>query len=1000
MSSPPATRRIRSLADLPPFLASLGFRPAWSELPAEVARPLAGVAERAALLARHGEFTWLGVQAPAAGRACASALATLERAGRVAGVAALDPEARRLAIGVTGGASRLELALDAPAAVSLATLGRLTPVGEEGPLAQALRYADVLRGRGVGGAFFVAFRRTLDAMQAALPAAVPPADRHALALLQLTRVLFLYFVQSRGWLDGRPDFLARAVDTTLARKRRVHASLLRPLCFGTLNRPAADRTRTARAFGAVPFLNGGLFEPHPLERRWRADLPNRVWRDAFDLLFERFHFTIDESDTGAVAPDMLGHVFEGVMDPGQRHASGSFYTPAPLVRRLLDAALVPWVARALRSGEAEAERRLADGDRPAAALVASLTLLDPAAGSGAFLLGALDRLAGMHEVLGQPAAAARRLVLERQLFGVDRNATAVRLAELRLWLRVLAADDAFAPGAVTPLPNLDALVRQGDMLLDPVGALAPLPAAEARRLAALRAALVRAHGAAKREAARALADAERAMARAALQSAEARVEREIRERLAAARACGLFGDRAGLDAEGSRALAAARARRRQLRQEHRRLADAGELPWFHCESLFADVAARGGFDLVVGNPPWVRAEALPERLRRRLAERYQWWRSGGGPGFRHAPDLSVAFLERAFELVHRDGVVALLLPAKLATTEYAARARESLAHRCTIATAAPLAAADGAVFEATVYPLALVAAPGAPPPGHAVRLGLDRGAPAVPQATLRGGPWLLQGGGTERLLREVGERHPPLRERVAIALGVKTGADRLFLTDGDGVEPSLLRWAIRGRDVAPFAAVPRRRLIWTHDAGGRPLAELPPGAMRHFRPHLDALRARADYRRGPAWTLFRTRAASCAHRVIWPDLAPRLEAVALGAPEQDGVPLNTCLVAPMPEARAARRLAAWLNAPPLSALARLVAPPAAGGCARHGAHVVGALPLPPTVLDDASLDPMAALPPRERADALTARALELLDLAAADRARLVALVAGRPRHRR
>ena len=84
------------------------------------------------------------------------------------------------------------------------------------------------------------------------------------------------------------------MEQCLAHKRRIHRDLLRPLFFGTLNRPRAQRSRVAALFGSIPFLNGGLFEPHPLERRFRADIPNPVWRDAFDQLFERFHFTVTE----------------------------------------------------------------------------------------------------------------------------------------------------------------------------------------------------------------------------------------------------------------------------------------------------------------------------------------------------------------------------------------------------------------------------------------------------------------------------------------------------------------------------------------------------------------------------------------------------------------------------------------------------------------------------------------------------------------------------------
>ena len=82
---------------------------------------------------------------------------------------------------------------------------------------------------------------------------------------------------------------------------------------------------------------------------------------------------------------MLGRVFEGVMAPDVRRASGTYYTPAALVRALLDQALIPLVAHRLGSPESVAERRLSEGDISAWRLARTLTVLDPAVGSGAFL---------------------------------------------------------------------------------------------------------------------------------------------------------------------------------------------------------------------------------------------------------------------------------------------------------------------------------------------------------------------------------------------------------------------------------------------------------------------------------------------------------------------------------------------------------------------------------------------------------------------------------------
>ena len=342
---------------------SLGHEPLVEPIPAFSARR-AGAATGAFVVARAGDFPWLAVSAPAPERHARRLARHLASRGRVAGVLCLDDASRRLAIAVAvEGAPSLELDLDAPAAAALACLARLAGTGPGGALAYAARAADALSGEAVGRRFFREFKATLDRMADGLPTTLRGDDRRSLALLQLTRVLFLYFIQAKGWLAGRERFLGEEVDRCLARGRRLHRDLLRPLFFGTLNRAPADRGRCAAAFGAVPFLNGGLFEPHPLERRLRHDIPNAVWRDAFDRLFERFHFVVTERGAaGGIAPDMLGRVFEGVMAPDMRRASGTYYTPAALVRSILDAALTALAASRLGCGESEAERRLLDRD--------------------------------------------------------------------------------------------------------------------------------------------------------------------------------------------------------------------------------------------------------------------------------------------------------------------------------------------------------------------------------------------------------------------------------------------------------------------------------------------------------------------------------------------------------------------------------------------------------------------------------------------------------------
>ena len=958
MVTPELLRSIRRVEDLPRLTAALGYEAGWCELPTGSL----GAGRSAGILAKREDFTWFAVSACDA--VAVRAARMLAGRGVPAAVLGLDEATRRITL-AAGATASLTLQLDAPDLLALARLGRTAAIPGENSVATSFRIAEALDGRGAGQRFFAGFRRVLEGVMAALPQRIPRVDRHALSLLLLTRILFLYFVEARGWLAARPRFLREEVDRCLASRRSLHRDLLRPLFFGTLNRPRDERSTLARRYGAIPFLNGGLFEPHPLERRWRVSFPTPVLRDAFDDFFERYHFTLATASGEAIAPDMLGRVFEGVMAPDERHSTGSYYTPASLVDAVLRDGIATWLSLRLRITWSDANARLDAPDPPTRRALRSVRLLDPAVGSGAFLLGALRLLAGPGAPGTSHRAARIRRVLSEGLFGVDRNAAAVRLAELRLWLEVVAADPGERPESIAPLPNLDALVRQGDSLLDPSAGLpVQTPRLSGLELTSLRQSVVLATGAAKRDALRSLRRAERRVAEGSLASSIAALDARIAELLGAAKSPTLFGGRRGLTRGDLAALAELRAARRRARERERAMARANEVPWFSYTTQFADVLSRGGFDLVVGNPPWVRAESLAPDIRRYLAERFRWMKGAraGARGYAHQPDLAVAFLQRAFELAAPGGVVAFLVPAKLATTGYAATARAELARRTTISLVADVRDDPRADFDATVYPMALVAANAVPPPGHIVRLRLGAPHPAdgIQQNQLCEGPWLLTSRAVAELTGRLRQNHPALGEQFRPQLGVKTGLNRVFLDPGPEVEPELIRWAARGRDVLPFRVRRVKQLLWPYESSGRVLDALPSGAARHLAPHLGALRRRADYAGGKPCCLFRTAPAISPHRVIWADVSRRLEAAPLSGVRGLGViPLNSCYLTPAPDAETTLRLAAWLNCTWCRVLAAAIAEPASGGYRRFNARVVSALPLPSSALESSDLLAMA-----------------------------------------
>lgn len=478
------------------------------------------------------------------------------------------------------------------------------------------------------------------------------ADRAQVALVCSSRLLFLAFLQSKGWLDGDRGFLQRIYDGCVAGRGGVHRRVLRPLFFGTLNTPWHDRAPAARAFGRVPFLNGGLFAPLRVERGAHApELGDASLGEFLRDVLGRYRFTASEERStasgAAVDPEMLGRAFESLMASRERRTSGAFYTPSSFVGRVADEGMLRALGASMPRGASAAVAALSNGMAPppehcATALTAMdrLTVLDPACGSGAFLVHALERLATWRRLAGDVRTPdmIRRHLLASSIFGIDRDATAVWLCELRLWLAIAVECDEPDARHVLPLPNLDRNIRIGDAL----GPLAAAPseagsgsAHGANRVAALRARYARASGPRKERAAAALDAAERALAIASLDRELVHLRARRRDVLAARRGRDLFGSRKD-DAVLGRAAAALRARATALRHDRRRLLDGGALP-FRYEAHFADVMAGGGFGAVIGNPPWVRLHRIPAADRSRLREgfaslREAAWAAGAAAG--------------------------------------------------------------------------------------------------------------------------------------------------------------------------------------------------------------------------------------------------------------------------------------------------------------------------------------------------------------------------------
>ncbi len=744
------------------------------------------------------------------------------------------------------------------------------------------------------------------------------AEEEAQTLLD--RLIFLYFIQRKGWLDRDRQFLSRHFhDDGHAAKPDATTyldSFLRPV-FKKLSTPGSSADVAGHD---LPFLNGGLFADEAgaeqrddaIRRRTQLRVRNHVFTRVFDDLLDIYAFTIHEDSPldheVAVDPEMLGLIFESLIlqldqtgAGGQttRDDTGSFYTPRPSVRYLCREALATWLGslpifgkgrqpdiRALLALDAsdgldESElatlRELLTPDDAEAILRAldSLRACDPAVGSGAFPIGLLHELVNLARLCATRARGkdpvetdsqwlfdTKTRFIERAIYGVDLQARAIEICKLRLWLSLvvdypLDVDPADCSAKsfrdalrkLPALPNLDFKIRRANSLTDmihgePVN-LGKLHASDAARpalnkLSSAKLEFFHAESVAKKR------DLQLAIFDALTELAEI-VLRVARNEL------GLVPDehRAASVAELERARAAVGADRALVKsalQSKARVADKEavieqlrarfddpEKPTFVWQLDFAEVFQRPaimragqsqsgvpgepGFDIVVGNPPYVRHEKIKE-LKPLLKDRFEC--------FEGTADLFVYFYERAVTLLRLGGALAFITSNKFYRAGYGGKLRAYLARELTLHRLIDFG--DAPVFDAIAYASILVGSKVQPPKDSAAiaytwepAMPLDRISEVVAERGLRVAQseltakgWRLESPVILALIAKLRAAGKPLGEYVKgrIYRGILTGLNEAFVVDRatrdrlvaeHNSSAAFLKPFLRGRDVKRWA---------------------------------------------------------------------------------------------------------------------------------------------------------------------------------------------------
>ena len=320
------------------------------------------------------------------------------------------------------------------------------------------------------------------------------ATIHDYVKKMMGRIVFLHFLQKKGWLNGNLAFL-RDLFFFSPHQGDFLEQVLEPLFFGIFNTEKANREQLFKAkkwdmglledWKELPYLNGGLFERDAVDEQ-NITLPASLFEDLFTFMAS-YNFTVDENDPDdaevGVDPEMLGKIFESLLEDNK--AKGAFYTPKEIVRYMCKESLIAYLATQIDKSQSEQKEKSdsSDCDKYIRAFVEThemqpelepyrealdtalreVKICDPAIGSGAFPMGLLNELWRCREAIEETSSRVelKKEIIENNIYGVDIEKGAIDIARLRFWLSIVV--DAEEP---EPLPNFDYKFMQGNSLIE------------------------------------------------------------------------------------------------------------------------------------------------------------------------------------------------------------------------------------------------------------------------------------------------------------------------------------------------------------------------------------------------------------------------------------------------------------------------------------------------------------------------------------------------------
>ena len=313
------------------------------------------------------------------------------------------------------------------------------------------------------------------------------------AYLFLGRIIFIYFLLRKGWIENRSDYLRKVMEDES--NINLYCGFLQPLFFEVFAKKESERSQEIKeAYKETPYLNGGLFERSTLENEMNDNNVIILFEDEFirDLIlnfFEIYNFTVDENSADdqevSIDPEMLGKVFENSLAEEERGKKGTFYTPREIVHYMVYESLLRYLQNEtginqntlhefIYHEDFDFEKITKEHIRMIDEKLENVKIIDPAVGSAAFPVEMMHALVNLRKKLNVKVGRninevrLKKQIIKNNLYGVDIDPGAIEIAKLRLWL-ALVVD--YKKNEVEALPNLDFQFRVGNSLMEKIDGL-------------------------------------------------------------------------------------------------------------------------------------------------------------------------------------------------------------------------------------------------------------------------------------------------------------------------------------------------------------------------------------------------------------------------------------------------------------------------------------------------------------------------------------------------